>query len=286
MPKHNWRFEALGTLWEITSSNKIPETLRRTVAARIDAFDALFSRFRPDAEIAALREEGGTITLAEEHLPLLEAYESLGALTQWRMSPLVGEALETAGYGRGYSLAPASVITAVPEYMQAIKRHHTTLTAAQPLVFDVGAAGKGHLVDLLVDLLTQEGLTNFVIDASGDMRVIGATTERVGLENPLDTTRVMGVVELSNKALAASAVNRRVWGEWHHVIDATTSRPATDVIATWVVAETAMLADALATALFFVSAKELQSTYNYEYLRMRADGAIECSEYFKKGMFV
>ena len=37
-------------------------------------------------------------------------------------------------------------------------------------MIDVGAAGKGYLVDLVCDILRHEGLTEFAVDASGDLR--------------------------------------------------------------------------------------------------------------------
>ncbi|MBV6760325.1 FAD:protein FMN transferase [Rhodococcus opacus] len=49
---------------------------------------------------------------------------------------------------------------------------------------DVGAAGKGYLVDLVSRTLTEEGIDRFLVDASGDMRHRGAEAVRVGLEHP------------------------------------------------------------------------------------------------------
>jgi thiamine biosynthesis lipoprotein len=60
---------------------------------------------------------------------------------------------------------------------------------------------------------------------------------------------VIGVVDLVNRALCASAVNRRTWGEGlHHVIDGRTRKPTTEVVATWVIADDAATADGLARA--------------------------------------
>ena len=57
---------------------------------------------------------------------------------------------------------------------------------------------------------------------------------RIGLEHPYDATRAIGVVELRDGAMCASAVNRRVWGEGlHHVLDARTGLPVRTWAATW-----------------------------------------------------
>ena len=97
-----------------------------------------------------------------------------------------------------------------------------------------------------------------MVDASGDLRVRGAASERIALEHPADPTKAIGVVELRDGALCASASNRRAWGDGlHHVIDAVTGLPTAAVIATWALAPDALHADGLATALFFDPAPNL-----------------------------
>ena len=92
---------------------------------------------------------------------------------------------------------------------------------------------------------------SIVVDAGGDIAVRGAP-QRIGLEHPFDERRAIGVWEVADAALCASAVNRRAWGDGlHHVLDARTGAPVRTVAATWAVAPTAMRADAIATALFF-----------------------------------
>ena len=101
---------------------------------------------------------------------------------------------------------------------------------------------------------------------------------RVGLEHPRDPSKAVGVVELHDGALAASASNRRAWGAGlHHVLDAVTGEPTNDVIATWALADTAMLADGAATALFFDPSPDWVQRREIHYVRMFASGAAALS---------
>lgn len=85
--------------------------------------------------------------------------------------------------------------------------------------------------------------TNWQIDSSEPIRV--------GLEHPFDPTKAIGVVSLDNEAICASVSNRRRWGEGvHHILDGRTGKPVADVIATWAVASSALVADGLVMALF------------------------------------
>jgi thiamine biosynthesis lipoprotein len=65
----------------------------------------------------------------------------------------------------------------------------------------------------------------------------------VGLENPLDFQQVIGMVEINGESVCGSAGNRRKWQidgkEFHHIIDPVKSEPVSEVLATWVVADSA-----------------------------------------------
>ena len=69
------------------------------------------------------------------------------------------------------------------------------------------------------------------------------------------------------------------------MIDSRTGKPVREVVATWVVAETTMVADGLATALFFVPADKL-AAWDFEYVRLYADGTIERSADFVGELYV
>lgn len=211
-----------------------------------------------------------------------ELYEGTGG----RVSPLVGRTMESLGYDAAYRLTPASTLVGVPAWDDAVAWDGEFLDTVRPVLLDVGAAGKGYLVDLLSTLLTGLGLTTHVVDGSGDLVARGATSEVVALEHPLDPTKAIGVVPLVDSALAASAVNRRAWGNGlHHVIDAVTGLPTSSVIATWALASDALHADGVATALFFDAAPELTSGEGVSYARMFANGRVESSPDFPGELF-
>jgi thiamine biosynthesis lipoprotein len=166
-----------------------------------------------------------------------------------------------------------------------ITREGTTIATDRALLIDVGAAGKGLLVDLVADALIAAGNSSIVVDAGGDLLHRGDEPIRVGLEHPHDPSRVIGTVDLHNRALCASAINRRSWAPGlHHVIDARTGEPAQGIVATWVTADSAALADGLATALFFSEPDRLQPAYRFAFVRMSAD-RVETSADFTGEIF-
>jgi thiamine biosynthesis lipoprotein len=124
------------------------------------------------------------------------------------------------------------------------------------------------------------------IDASGDLLNSSRAPVEVALEHPYDSSRAIGTLPLGAGALCASAANRRVWGDGlHHVLDGTTGAPVRTVVASWAMAGTAMLADALATALFFVEGTRLREEFEFSWLTVSSDGHAEYSADFEGALF-
>jgi thiamine biosynthesis lipoprotein len=277
-----WRFEAIGTVWQIDTERELAPALREAVSERIERFDRDWSRFRDDSLVTRIAREPGVYALPTEAADLLELYRALYDATDGAMSPLVGGALEALGYDRDYSLRPAPAPHVVPSWDDAIAWDGASLSTVRPVVVDIGAAGKGLLIDLVDGMLADAGIANAVVDAGGDLRRRGDGSIRVALEHPADATKAIGVVELGTGAICASATNRRAWAGVHHVVDALTGLPTRRVIATWALAESAMVADGAATALFFTDDPGLPGV---EWLRILTDGRIERSAGFEGEVF-
>lgn len=290
-----WRFEAIGTSWEIETDAPLAAEVRGSVSALIDAFDRAWSRFRPDSSVSALAAGSESapmsVTAPRDAAPMLDAFVALSAATGGGVNPLVGRSLESLGYDAGYSLAPGAPRPAPADWTSILTWDDVgadgrrMLSLSEPATIDVGALGKGRLVDLVCDEVARHVPGDLVVDASGDLAVRGAPV-RVGLEHPYDPRRAIGVWEVAGAALCASASNRRAWGDGlHHVLDARTGLPVRTIAATWAVAPDALHADAIATALFFEGGPQIAAEWRVEWVRMTTDGRVEWSPDCKAEVF-
>lgn len=271
-------FEAIGTRWQIDSARPLGPELELLIHERIAEFDLAYSRFRDDSLVSQLRRAPGSVTLPDDAAPLFDLYRRLYDLTGGAVTPLVGASLEQLGYDSTYRLRPEGPAVPALAWEDAIAWDGETLTAHRSVTVDVGAAGKGYLVDIVGGILTDHGHEDFIVDAGGDMVRRGAGTIRVGLEHPSDPSRAIGVVELGSGAICASATNRRAWGEGlHHVIDPVTGLPTSRIIATWAMAATALEADGLATALFFTTPERLATEFEFQYVVVDSTGRVTFS---------
>lgn len=271
---HSWTFEAIGTVWRVDTALPLDDGVRAEITGAIAAFDLEWSRFRPDSLVSRLGETGGAAPAPADAEVMLTAYRLLDDATGGAVNPLVGESLARRGYDAGYSLVDRGAVAAPAQWREIVTWSGGTLRLDRPAVIDVGALGKGRLVDLVLALLPDAAA---VVDAGGDIAVRG-TTQRIALEHPYDPSRAIGVWQVTDAALCGSAVNRRAWGEGlHHVLDARTGEPVRRYAATWAVASDALTADAVATALFFDGGPRLAAQWGAAWVRMRTDGAVEWS---------
>src|ERR671927_373232 len=240
MPHPGWqdfRFEGIGTGWEISTPVPLPPGLRSALLAEVERYDSTWSRFREDSLVTRMSVEPGQYLLPPESADLAGLYRRLYTLSGGAMTPLIGESLERLGYDPHYSLRPRGEAAPPPGWDTVLDWHGTSLRTTAPVVLDIGAAGKGQLVDLLADLLRSHGVPDFFIDASGD------------------------------------------------VLDGTTGTPVRTVVATWALADSAMAADALATALFLVPATDLEQHFRFSWLKVFSNGSAEYSAEFEGALF-
>ncbi|YAL84200.1 FAD:protein FMN transferase [Dermacoccaceae bacterium W4C1] len=275
-----WEFEAIGTVWQIDSAEPLGTQLRAQVTERIEQFDADWSRFRTGSLPDRVRAGAGRHPVPADAEPMLHLYDRLFALTDGAVDPCVGSSLEQLGYDAQYSLRAGDPV-ASPSWSK-VQREPGAIRTQVPFVLDVGAAGKGYLVDLVTELIAAEhqDVEEVTVDAGGDLRRIGAPIS-VALEHPFAEGMAVGVATVGGRhpALCASAINRRAWpgqdgSSLHHVLDPRTGRPVDEVVATWVAAADALHADALATALFFTPAQTLATEFDFDYAVITADGRL------------
>ena len=289
MAEHS--FDAIGTSWLIRTPQPLTGRVSGHLLDRAGEFDRAYSRFRADSQVTAFSAAAGEHRFPDDLPPLMTFYRTLYEVTGGAVTPLVGTALEHLGYGADYRLRRNPGMAAVPGWDDVLRVDGSLLTSTEPVLLDLGAAGKGHLADLLSQILLDAGHDEHLVDGSGDLVHRGPRPCRVGLEDPADPSRVIGVANLGGQgpgpsALCASATNRRRWGDGlHHILDPFTGEPTTSVDATWVVADSAMVADGLATALFLTDPAVLATRFDFRFVRLLASGGIEHSTDFDGELF-
>lgn len=265
----SWQFEAIGTHWQVDvaiPAKKWPQ-LQRIISDRIEQFDQIYSRFRDDSLVWSMSHSAGSYEMPPDAAKLIQLYASMYQLTDGVVTPLIGQTLADAGYDAKYRLT-TQPMHQPPAWEEVLSYTEPNLTLSQPALLDFGAAGKGYLVDIVSQLIAASGADEYCVDAGGDMYYYSQAHAgiAVGLEDPDDVTQAIGVVNIANQAICGSAGNKRTWGDFHHIIDPRSLQSPRHIKAVWTIADSTLVADGMATCLFFVEPDRLLKHYSFCYL--------------------
>lgn len=127
---------------------------------------------------------------------------------------------------------------------------------------NLSAIAKGYGIDAVAEALRALGLKDYMVEIGGDLYASGHNPRgapwRIGVERPqIGSQKIEEVVPVSGLGMATSGDYRNYFEQggvrYSHIIDARTGRPITHRTASvTVLAQSAMLADAWATALLVV----------------------------------
>jgi FAD:protein FMN transferase len=129
---------------------------------------------------------------------------------------------------------------------------------------DPSAFVKGWAAERGADILQAEGLTDFSLNAGGDVVVRGGAlpeqTWRIGIQHPYDRDAIAAAIDITNLAVATSGLYER--GE--HLLDPRTRTAPHGVVSVTIVGPDLGVADAYSTAAFAMGAEGPQWTLGLE----------------------
>jgi thiamine biosynthesis lipoprotein len=270
---HVFSGPTMGSLYHVTVDEDLTEMERARVRSVIDErlahIEALISSYDSTSEVsrfnrhasvepfAVSREVVETLVLARD------VSERSGGALDVTVAPLV----DAWGFG------PVDRDGAIPD--DATVAELRRLVGYERLVIDetagavakldpdvridLSGVGQGYAVDVVARALTDLGLTNFLVELSGELKAAGArrdgTPWRVGIEAPAaGIADLWGTVELADEGISTSGdyLNYlEIDGvRFSHLVDPRTGRPVRMLGASvTVVHESAAVADAWDTAL-------------------------------------
>ena len=119
----------------------------------------------------------------------------------------------------------------------------------------LGGIAKGYGVDRAMAVLMEHGVEHGVVNAGGDMKVLGLKNGEpweIAIKHPRDRDRVLALLRVSNTCVVTSGDYERFFEiegkRYHHILDPRTGYPSTGCLSATVIAPSARDADALATA--------------------------------------
>jgi thiamine biosynthesis lipoprotein len=148
---------------------------------------------------------------------------------------------------------------------------------------DPSALVKGWAVQRAAEILCAEGLTDFSLNAGGDVVVRGGALPervwRVGIQHPRDRSAIATAIGVTDLAVATSGAYERSG----HLLDPRAGTPPSDVLSVTVTGGDLGTADAYSTAAFALGADGPHWTLGldgYEAMTILADDRVLCTPGF------
>lgn len=241
----------LGTVVSIRVDGLPPANAHSAITAAFEEValvHRLMSFHEPESDVSQLNRAGSIepIKVHPHTLAVLRQATFVSAVTGGCFDVSIGAQLVQWGW-----LPRPTTATALPQgTWQDIEIHADGAVGfRRPVWIDLGGIAKGYAVDCAVACLRAQGVARAVVNAGGDIRVLGPQAEPIVLNLETSTkTEAVPVLELADGSVASSSGHRQrriaklTCGP--HV-DGSHRTPASSDRFVCVLAESCMVADAL-----------------------------------------
>ena len=259
------RFLSMGTIVEIKikGSFKKPElrSIMRDTRAYMESLSILLNSYDPRSEVSRINNatEGEKVKVSPLTYDILKDSIEMSRLTEGSFDITVLPLVSLWGFfKKGRKIPPSSseiekVIPEIGYYYLKIFPSYEVMKQKEGVKITLSGIAKGYIVDKAIDFLKRERIESALVNAGGDLRVFGKRW-RIGVANPRNPEKVVGIINLREGAVTTSGDYRKYWiykgKRYSHIIDPLTGYPSSSgVISATVISPNCWRADALATAL-------------------------------------
>jgi thiamine biosynthesis lipoprotein len=310
-------FDAFDTAVAFTAFTKDESEFEKYLASvrgemtRLHRLFDIYNDYDGLSNIKTINEAAGAapVKVSADILDLLETAKGAYADTGGAVNVALGPVLSIwHGYRERTMINSADA--AVPSYAELISasshispddieidRDNSTVRLRHPdMRLDVGAIAKGFAVQRAVECARDAGLESGLINAGGNVAVIGLPLDgreawNIGVQAPADedTSRVIDVLNLTGGAAVTSGNYQRYFiiggRRYHHIIDPKTLYPARGVKAVTVLHPDSAAADTLSTAAFilpYAEARGMIAKHGAEAIWLLEDGRVEMTDGYRR----
>jgi len=235
------------------------------VMAEMHRIDRAMSPFKADSELSRINRKA-----AEAPLPI--SAEMFGLLERSvEFSEMSGGAFDITfasvgcmfDYRNGLKPTKAAIAAALPaigyRHIRLDRSRRTVGFAHEGVQIDLGGIAKGHAVDNCIALLKARGVTEALVVAGGDSRVLGDRRGRpwmIGIRDPRREDATVAMIPLADAAISTSGDYERYFEadgvRYHHILDPRTGGPATGTRSVTIIGPDATTTEGISKVAFIM----------------------------------
>lgn len=264
----------------------------------VERINQKYSTYRDSNYIWNLNNSGvGKYKVDDETFYLLKKCDEIYKATNGGFDAAIGTYIDILGFETANPHEPTieEIQSALDEVgWKHVELHEgNILKKNNPVKINFGGIAKGYAVDKMADVLRENGIDKFLINAGGEL--IGEGYDwKIGIQHPRVRNELLGKIVLDNRAVATSGDYEQFFKKgnkrYHHIINPVTGYPALGTEAVTIISEKDIDADAIATGVFVMGPKEglrtIESLTNIEGLIVDSSGTVFKSsgfdQYFRR----
>ncbi len=256
----------------VAPDSKTANSCIKAALLEIENVDALMSDYKSDSEISFVNKFAfeRAVKVSEPTYEVLQKSIEMSKLTDGAFDITVGPLVDflRSVEEKGAALSEEEIAKAKLkvgfEKIELDAQNRTVHFTVDGMQLDLGGIAKGYAIDLAVDTMRKHRAVGGMVDIGGDIRCFGVAPNngnrwRIGLQDPNEPVDEFGtrepllVLKLTERAIATSGGYRRFalidGKKYSHIINPTTGTSAEGLASVTIIAEKAIDADALATAV-------------------------------------
>jgi thiamine biosynthesis lipoprotein len=229
--------------------------------------DRLMSNYRTDSELSHVNRDAARtpVVVSDPLLRVIEAGQRVSAASNGAFDVTVGPLVRLWGFRDKVAHIPTAAelaaVRPLVDYHGLLidGAKHTIGFAREGMEIDLGGIAKGFAVEIAANVLRRRQLGGF-IDAGGNQYMVGTppgkTSWTVGIKNPDDSKRLIGVVDVKGGSVSTSANDANALvaqgRSYGHLLDPHTLQPSAASLSATILSEDGTLADAMSKAAFIL----------------------------------
>ncbi len=269
LPLRKLSFPALGTQCEVQyaapGGDQQAAGFERAARGWVTAFEAKYSRFRPDSLVSRINAAAGreAVEVDAEMETMLKLCDTVHFMTQGILDPTALPLMRLWNYKAKSPRLPSTAEIAEARTLVGWKKVQRSpgkvFLPVVGMALDFGGFGKEYAVDIVAQLALDHGITSALVDFGHDLRALGTPPGRpawhIGLEDPRRPGTAAGSVGVTGKGVASSGDYLRSFviegRRYGHIVDPRTGAPvANGCTQATVIAGSCLQAGLLSTTAF------------------------------------
>lgn len=277
--------DIMGTKWDITIvgvSLSKAKKVSNEVFNDIKHIDKIMSLYKYNSELSKINELANgekwfeEINISSEIAELLKEALKVSDLSNGAFDVTIAPLVKLWGFAGGkYKVPTEDEIRKAKELVNyrniILNSDKSTIKFLKKgMMLDFGGIAKGYAIDRAMQILKSENIENAMINAGGQVRVIGMNPEgklwRVGVRHPRDKEKFITILECTDRSISTSGDYEHLFNKnntfYHHIIDPVKGISSYNSISTTVILNLddkyieSTFADALSTAVFVLGSEK------------------------------